>query len=384
MAFPWQWPEIFREDGGYAAYFEARVRTDNIETTPTAATYKQPAAIRRNDETIPVQSKQQLDENEPNVRAEDRSLPRTALRIAETHEPANGEDSCRGVRKPEPVIREGSQAAVVSGAKERGAGHWTAEQMSELYKEIFGGDASPLEGMDSFELPLESQFGAMVTRSAAKKTESLFPSFIELWPIKLGWGRFKLALRFSSRVARDKANFPRQRSCLVWTWRILLKWKMKLLKDVTEPAVSMYDGVCWVVDQWTEQIANIQIELSAVSEAWNLDIQADMNGLDNEESKQHMYEAVFKVIASSRGQDDETRACGVLDWAEADPEKIGGGSRSRTYLALEAMSTSCAAEAGEEKLGMITQQMKSKKHVALLVLKKRAGDAAKADDAATK
>lgn len=250
--FPWQWPEIFREDGGYAAYFEARVRTDNIETTPTAATYKQPAAIRRNDETIPVQSKQQLDENEPNVRAEDRSLPRTALRIAETHEPANGEDSRRGVRKPEPVIREGSQVAVVSGAKERGAGHWTAEQMSELYKEIFGDDASQLEGMDSFELPLESQFGAMVTRSAAKKTESLFPSFIELWPIKLGWGRFKLALRFSSRVARDKANFPRQRSCLVWTWRILLKWKMKLLKDVSEPAAPMYDGVCWVVDQCTE------------------------------------------------------------------------------------------------------------------------------------
>lgn len=131
-------------------------------------------------------------------------------------------------------------------------------------------------------------------------------------------------------------------------------------------------------------MANIQIELSVVSEAWNLDIQADMNGLDNEESKQHMYEAVFKVIALSRGQDDETRACGVLDWAEADPEKIGGGPRSRTYLALEAMSRYCAAEAGEEKLGMIAQQMISRKHIASPVLKKRAGDAAKADDAATK
>lgn len=247
----------------------------------------------------------------------------------------------------------------------------------------FGEGEPLLHGMCGFELPMEASLAPIAARGPVLRARALFPASIEILPVSTGWGRNKLRLRFASWVARDQADFPVLKYYLVWSWCILVKWKERLLTEASgaeetkEPPASMYDGVRWVVDHWTEQTAKKQVDLSLVDDAWSRDVRADMVGLEDESSKQRLYDSVSKVLASSRGQDDEARACGVVDWAGADPDKFGGGPRTRTYLAVEAMCKYCASEAGEEKLGMIAKQMQSKKHVAPALLKQRAGQAAK-------
>lgn len=255
--------------------------------------------------------------------------------------------------------------------------------MTELYEEMFGADEPRLDGIGRFELPMEANLAPIATRGPVLDARTLFPAPIEIRPVSMGWGRNKLCLQFASWVKRDQADFPVLKYYLVWSWCILLKWKGRLLKQASdaekasEPPQSMYDGIRWVVDHWTEQAANKQADLSLVDEAWSKDAQVDMAGLEDEASKQRLYDAVSKVLASSRGRDDEARACGVVDWAGVDPEKFGAGPRTRTCLAIEAMCRYCASEKGEEKLGMIAQQMMSEKHVAPALLKMWAGQAAK-------
>lgn len=286
--------------------------------------------------------------------------------------------------EPQLVVRTKPKAA--EPAKEEAAGKaagkvedtpWGPEQMTELYQEMFRGGEPLLHGMGGFELPMEESLAAVVTKGSVAKADMLFPGSIEVRPVTLGWGRVKLCLRFAAWVTRDKDDFPVHKYYLVWSWCMLLKWKGRLLGQASDAEETMYDGIRWVVDRWTEQAGKKQADLSVVDEAWLKDARDDRDGLEDEATKQRLYDAVSKVLASSRGQDDEARACGVVDWADADPEEFGAGPRTRTYLAVEAMCRYCASKVEEEKLGMIAQQMKSEKHAAPTLLKKRAGQAAK-------
>lgn len=382
--FPWEQPEIFREDAGYADFVKS-----------IAHAGKWSAIVLDDDETVQGQRKKTPTETEAKLMGENKDSTNMSAQIDETQRPSADKDGNPVVGEPQLAMRTKAADAepvtaadVVPGLRVQAVGKaddtlWSPEQMTELYEEIFGGDAPRLDGMGGFELPMEASLTAMATMGPIRKAVSLFPWSVEIRPVDLGWGRMKLCLRFSSRVARDKKDFPMHKYYLVWSWCMLVKWKGRLLNEASDaeetagPPASMYDGVRWVVDHWTEQAAKKQADLSLVDEAWNKDVQADTAGLEDEASKQRLYEAVSKVLASSRGQDDEARACGVVDWAGADPEKFGAGPRTRTYLAIEAMYRYCASQSGEEKLGTIAQQMKSGRHAPPALLKKRAGQAAK-------
>lgn len=380
--FPWEQPEIFREDTGYADFVKS-----------IAHAGKWSAIVLDDDETVQGQRKKTPTEKDStNISAQ----------IDETQRPSASKDGNRMVGErqlvmhtrttdPKPVTAAGVDPVAKtqdSGKAEKTP--WSWEQMTELYEEIFGPEAPRLDGMGGFELPMEARLARIATRGPVLEAAALFPGSIEIRPVDLGWGRVKLCLRFASWVARGQTDFPVHKYYLVWSWCMLLKWKGRLLKQASdaekasEPPASMYDGVRWVVDNWTEQAAKKQADLSLVDDAWGLDARADMAGLEDEATRQRFYDAVCKVIASSRGQDDEARACGVVDWAGADPDKFGAGPRTRTYLAVEAMCRYCASEAEEENLGMISQQMMSEKHVAPVLLKKRAGQAAQNNDSAPK
>ncbi|KAK7697694.1 hypothetical protein SLS64_013250 [Diaporthe eres] len=111
---------------------------------------------------------------------------------------------------------------------------------------------------------------------------------------------------------------------------------------------------------------------------WARNVRDDMADLESEEARERLFDAVSKELASSRGQDDEARACGIVDWAGSDTEKLDGGYRSRAYLAIEAMCKYCESVTGEEKLGIIAQKMRpDQMHVAPSLLKKRAARASK-------
>lgn len=379
--FPWEWPDIFREDKGYADFIKSKAGRDRWT-----------AGVLDGDETFRVQRQKEMAEREAKLKAEGKDLADLAAPIHDTHRPTVDKDGNRVVGEPQLVVRTKPSAAgppkAESGVEAAGkavATPWGPEQMAELYEELFGREASRLDGMGCFELPMEKSVAAVVTKSSVAKARMLFPAPVEILPVDLGWGRVKLCLRFAPWVARGELDFPVQKYYLVWCWCILAKWKSRLLKqasdagEVAEPPASMYDGIRWVVDHWTEHAAKKQADLSVVDEAWRKDTQADKAGLEDEASKQRLHDAVSKVIAASRGQDDEARACAVVDWADSDPEKFGAGPRTRTYLALEAMCRYCTSKAGEEKLGKVAQQMKSEKHACLALLKKRAGQAAKSN-----
>lgn len=377
---------MFREDTGYA---------DFIKSITHAGKWS--AIVLDDEETVQDQRKETPAETEAKLMGENKDSTNMSAQIKKTSRPSEDRDGNRVAGEPQLVMRNkdlvaksATAAHVDPVAKTHDGGeaektHWSWEQMTELYEEIFGPEAPRLEGMGGFELPMERPAAAWVkvTKSSVSKAQMLFPASVDLRPVTLGWGRFKLSLQFASWVTRDRTDFPVHKYHLVWSWCILLQWKSKLLKQASdaektsEPPASMYDGIRWVIDHCTEEAAKSQADLSLVDEAWGLDVRADMAGLDDEASKQRLYDAVSKVLASSRGQDDETRACAVVNWAGADPEKFGAGPRTRTYLALEAMCRYCASKAGEGKLGMIAQQMKSEKHVAPALLKKWAGQAAK-------
>lgn len=387
---------MFREDTGYADFVKS-----------IAHAGKWSAIILDNDETIQDQRKKTPTKTEAKLTGEDKDSTNMPTQIDETQIPTEDKDGNRAVGEPQLVVRTKPMAAepvkeedggkvaeaakgadVVPGLRVQAVGNaddtlWSPEQMTELYEEIFGGDAPRLDGMGGFELPMEASLTTMATMGPVRKAVLLFPWSVEIRPVDLGWGRMKLCLRFTSRVARDKKDFPMHKYYLVWSWCMLVKWKGRLLTQVSggeetaEPLASMYDGVRWVVDHWTEQAAKKQADLSLVDEAWAKDARADRAGLEDEATKQRLYDAVSKVLASSHGQDDEARACGVVDWAGADPEKFGAGPRTRTYLAIEAMYKYCASQPGEEKLGMIAQHLKSGRHAPPSLLKKRAGQAAK-------
>lgn len=355
---------MFQEDTGYA---------DFIKSISHASKWS--AIVLDNDETVRVKH-EETTTDETQISNNDKDGSR-----------ASGE-SRMVVRTNASVVELGTADDVSPIPKTQSDGKavktpWGWEQMTELYEEMFGPEAPRLDGMGGFELPMEPRFAALLTRNSVSKAQMLFPSAIEVRPVDLGWSRVKLSIRFAPWVTRERIDFPVHRYDLVWSWCILVKWKGRLLKhesdaeEAAEPPASMYDGIRWVVDHWTEQAAKKQIDLSVVDEAWGLDARADMAGLEDEASKDRLYDAVSKMLASSRSQDDEARACGVVDWADADPDKLGAGPRTRTYLAIEAMYRYCASQEGEEKLGMIAQHLKEGRHAPPALLKKRAGQAAK-------
>lgn len=388
--FPWEKPEIFREDTGYADFVKS-----------IAHAGKWSAIVLDDDETVQGQRKETPTETDAMLAGEGKDSTNMSAQTGQTQRPSEDKEENRVVGEPQLVMRTRAAdaepvtaAGVDHVAKTQDGGEaeetpWSWEQMTEVYEEIFGPEAPRLDGMGGFELPMERRFTAQLTKGSISEASMLFPASIEVRPVTLGWGRVKLSIRFAHWVARDKTDFPVHKSHLVWSWYILVRWKGRLLKQASdverasEPQASMYDGIRWVVDLWTEQAAKKQVDLSLVDKAWGLDARADMAGLEDEATKERFYDAVCKVIASSRGQDDEARACGVVDWAGADPDKFGAGPRTRTYLAVEAMCRYCTSQAGEEKLGMIAQQMMSEKHVAPALLKKWAGQAAKDSKSST-
>lgn len=375
---------MFREDTGYA---------DFVKSISHAGKWS--AIVLDNDETVRVKHEETPIETQTNMTAEGKDSTIMSASIKETKSSSNDKDGNLKVGESQLVMRTnasvvvpGTADGVGPSAETQGDGKakkipWSPEQMTELYEEMFGADAPRLDGIGRFELPMEASLAPLALRGAVLEARTLFPAPIEIRPVSMGWGRNKLCLRFASWVKRDQSDFPVLKYYLVWSWCILVQWKGRLLKQAadaekaSEPPESMYDGIRWVVDHWTEQAANKQADLSLVDEAWSKDVQFDMAGLEDEASKQRLYDAVSKVIASSRGQDNEARACGVVDWAGVDTEKFGAGPRTRTCLAIEAMCRYCASERGEEKLSMIAQQMMSEKHVAPALLKKWAGQAAK-------
>lgn len=93
-------------------------------------------------------------------------------------------------------------------------------------------------------------------------------------------------------------------------------------------------------------MAEMQVALSTIDKAQKENTRAHMTGIeDGEGSTQHLYDAVYKLFTISRGWDDETRACGKVDWADAEPEQTGARIRSRTYFPVEAMCKDYMAEA---------------------------------------
>lgn len=374
---------MFREDTGYADFIKSKANRDQWSNI-----------VLEGDETTRVRRNKEAAETEAKLKAEGKDWADMAAPINETHRPTVDKDGSRVVGEPELVVRSKPKAAEPAkeeaggeaGAKADGKAEktpWGWEQMTELYEEMFGPEAPRLDGMGGFELPMEPRFAALLTRNSVSKAQMLFPSAIEVRPVDLGWNRVKLSIRFAAWVTRERIDFPVHRYDLVWSWCMLVKWKGRLLQqesdaeEAAESPASMYDGIRWVVDHWTEQAAKKQVDLSVVDEAWGLDARADMAGLEDEASKGRLYDAVSKVLASSRGQDDEARACGVVDWAGANPDKFGAGPRTRTYLAIEAVCRYCESHEGEEKLGKIAQHLKEGRHAPPALLKKRAGQAAK-------
>lgn len=70
----------------------------------------------------------------------------------------------------------------------------------------------------------------------------------------------------------------------------------------------------------------MQVAVSTIDKAQKENIRAHMTGIEyGEGSTQHLYDAVYKVFTISRGWDDETRACGKMDWADTAPEQMSAG-----------------------------------------------------------
>ncbi|POS68528.1 hypothetical protein DHEL01_v213078 [Diaporthe helianthi] len=138
----------------------------------------------------------------------------------------------------------------------------------------------------------------------------------------------------------------------------------------------MYSGIHEVIEEWTKRAGKKLAGLSLCAKFWAHDVKADMAGLEGEAAQQRLYEAVSKHLASSRGQDDGARACGIVDWAGSDTEKLGGGPRSRTYLAVKAIARYCESVDCEENLGIVAQKMMpNQMYAGPNLLKKRAAEA---------
>lgn len=257
---------------------------------------------------------------------------------------------------------------------------WSAEDMTMIFDEMFGEDAR-FEGMGGFDLPMENFVAEVASPLALQKASTLLPDSVEIRPVNLGWGRFKLCLRFSSSVERGRDDFQVHLYHLAWTWCLFVQWKEKLLREGDREGLpSMYSGLHAVIEEWTKQAKGKLAGLSLCSRFWSHGVRADMADLEDEEAKGRLLGAVSEQLASSRGQDDEARACSIVDWAGSEAKSLGGGGRSRTYLAIEAMRRYCELADGEEKLGIIAQKMKpDQMHVAPSMLKKRAARASESN-----
>lgn len=393
---PWKQPEHLKVDEGYAAFVKKSGQRSKWTNTVLA-----------DDTARRVQGQKEHAELEADLKAKGKTIEDLAPPIIETHNPTSeGQDGVRVVGEalkmmhvgtaPSPTKQTAAVPAAVPAAPVAKAQEavvvakknslWTVERMSEFYKETFGETGTRLDGMGGFQLPFEPELAPLVTRKALKEAAEIFPACVELRPVNLGWGRVKLCLQFLSWVSRDRADFTMQRFSLIWSWFILVRWKKTLLpkkaagsEKAEEPPLSMYDGIRAVLDRWTDLTVDKLVVLSEIGKAWKVDIEADASGLDDEASKQRLQEAVFKVLASSREQDDEKRACAVVDWAETNPEKFTAGGRTRANLAIQAMCKYCETETGEEKLGKIAQVMASEEHKSPGLMKILAAETAKAN-----
>lgn len=341
--FPWKRPEIFQQDEGYADFVKSKAPV--IE--PELAIRPKPSVAE--------------------TAKEDSAKIEPVKTTASEPQPAKAEAAEAEADKAGPDLVEifKAEAAKIRAAGKTGATTWSPEIMTMIFDEIFGAEAR-FEGMGGFDLPLEAGVAEVVGPEAIKRAATLLPGSIELKPVSLGWDRFKLCLRFGSFVEPGRDDFPVRLYHLAWAWCLLVQWKENLFRqEDREKVPSIYDGMHSVMEEWTRRAGKKLAGLSLCGRVWARNVRDDMADLESEEARERLFDAVSKELASSRGQDDEARACGIVDWAGSDTEKLGGGSRSRAYLAIEAMCKYCESVTGEEKLGIIAQKMRpDQMHVA--------------------
>jgi hypothetical protein len=392
--FPWAQPGIHREDAGYAAFVSRRKQNPTLPEQRGSWS----GAVLSDDEARRAQWQQEQAGLEKKMKAEGKKWEDMAPQVQDKWTSTQTDKDGNRVHGQEKVVIHGKPAAA-EAAKEKEKekeekaelkkteaepAPWSPEEMTKLYDEIFGRDGARLDGMAGFELPFEKKFAGVVWAKTIAKAKRLFPATIEMLPKDLGWDRFKICLRFVPWVVRGPRLFPLHKSNLVWAWCVLLEYKKRLIQQAAddqgeaEPSepLSLYEGIRGVIEEWTERTATEKADLSVVSRAWDLDAQADRDGLEDEATKQRLYDAVSKVVSSSRKRDDVSRAHRVVNWAEINPEELGGRPRTRTYLAIEAMIRYCESTTGEEALGRIARHMMAGEHGAASRLKKRAVEAA--------
>ncbi|KAG8156989.1 hypothetical protein KVR01_013211 [Diaporthe batatas] len=188
--FPWQWPDIFREDAGYAEFARAKASmgkwSDSVLADDGVRRDQRAKDSAELEKKMQAEGKDWADMAAPlnetftsTHQDEEGNRVRGEQRTATHGGPAAGEAASKEAteKEEEEPTGEGDKAEPEkakpkkAGPKKAESKHisWTPKLITKLYKNIFGQDAACLDGMGGFKLPFEEKFVGVLKNSTVVK-----------------------------------------------------------------------------------------------------------------------------------------------------------------------------------------------------------------------